>query len=91
MMAHPPVMVNRKAAVYGDRLYIHSTLIADNEDPNTFESHKTIDVYNLQNHQYLYSFYIPAIGETPISNLLVCGNSMIVQYGKWLAAFRLRL
>lgn len=50
----PPTSVNKGSFAYGGKLFVHSVLIADNEQ--RFEGNTVIDVYD---PKYQGSFYIP--------------------------------
>ena len=54
-----PILVNKKVASFNDRLYIQSGLLADNENSEESTKNSVIDVYSLNDQQYLFSFYIP--------------------------------
>jgi hypothetical protein len=58
-IAQPSVVVNKSAAVHRDLLFINSGKMADNDDPAEFDEHSAIDVYQLSNRRYLFTFYIP--------------------------------
>lgn len=58
-LSSPPNIVNRAVECSDGKLLVNSNLIADNESRDTFQSADVIDVYNLADGGYLFSFYIP--------------------------------
>jgi len=70
-MAVPPLIVNAHAAVCKHLLFVHSTLKGKYDNEQDWKNAATIDVYDLNNHTYLMSFYIDNIGEKKLTSLLV--------------------
>lgn len=56
-----PTVVNNKCAADNNILYIESTRRADNQTRQTHQS--VIDCYNVENGEYLFSFYLPVSHE----------------------------
>lgn len=52
------VFVNRQTATYGNYLYIHSTRLGRYEDENALRYASIIDIYNLTDNTYAFSFYL---------------------------------
>ena len=52
------IMVNLYSATYGDYLYIHSDRKGRYEEEGVLNSASIIDVYNITNNYYLFSFYL---------------------------------
>lgn len=59
MLASRPSVVNKNSCVSGNMLYIESNILSKNEQKEEFMKSPVIDVYRLDDHAYLYSFYIP--------------------------------
>ncbi|SEM22257.1 hypothetical protein SAMN05216436_102278 [bacterium A37T11] len=58
-LASPPLMVNEQGVLQWPYLYIHSCILAANEDPDVFDRHRVIDVYDLNDRgRYCFSFYL---------------------------------
>jgi hypothetical protein len=57
-LSTPPLFVNRRSSVYGNRLFVNSNIIARNESKSAFDQGEVIDVYDLSSGQYQFSFYI---------------------------------
>lgn len=58
-LSSPPRIVNRAAVCSGGKLLVNSNLIADNESHDTSQLVDVIDVYDLADGNYLFSFYVP--------------------------------
>src|SRR5690606_12027260 len=85
----PRQFVNRKSYVADDKLYVHSKLIADNDDPKLFKNNAVIDVYGLSHGNYLFSFYIPRYKKNNMKSFGVHKNKLVVLYDHYLATFNL--
>lgn len=79
-LSAPPLLVNRRSSVSGNLLFINSNLLSKNEDIVTFDGASVIDVYNLENGQYLYSFYLPDQSGQKMREFQVFGNMLIAKY-----------
>lgn len=55
-MSAPPLKVNKKSYVFGNWLFVNSGLMAKNDDEIFFEQAAIIDVYDLSNRSYEFSF-----------------------------------
>jgi len=75
-----PTVINKSAAVYNNLLFIHSALLADNENRDFFNQSSVIDVYDLKKHKYRFSFYISDFKNQKIKEFKVVGNKMVVLF-----------
>jgi hypothetical protein len=82
----PPLIVNRKACVWKGLLFIHSGLLADNEDRKMFSNHSIIDIYDLRTGKYLYSFYIPRAGKYKVDDFQVFDSLIISIQGHYIVS-----
>lgn len=58
-LASPPLMVNEQGVLQWPYLYIHSRILSASEDPDVFDQHQVIDVYDLEDRgRYCFSFYL---------------------------------
>jgi len=76
----PPRLVNKSACVNGDKVYILSNLKADNESDENFNRSEVIDVYNLRNGRYSYSFYIPLLRKHKLYDFSINNNILVATY-----------
>ncbi|UGU15320.1 hypothetical protein LS482_16740 [Sinomicrobium kalidii] len=89
-MSSPPLMVNKNCHLTENLLYIHSNILAKNEDIDTFENSSVIDMYDLKNSSYKFSFYIPAYKENKMSEFIIEDNIIIARHGQYLVSYRLK-
>lgn len=57
-MSKPPLAVNTNARVSGKYLFVQSNLMAKNESQEDIKERTVIDVYNLFDSSYAFSFYV---------------------------------
>ena len=88
-LSSPPLMVNKKSAVSGKWLFINSNLLAENEDTKVFEKSSVIDVYNLKDNRYEFSFYLPEFKGLKMREFKVFDNSLIVLYDHYILKYKL--
>ncbi|TWV91986.1 hypothetical protein [Chitinophaga pinensis] len=83
----PPVYVNSRVRTTDNRIYILSTLIADNENKQVRREQEIIDVYALDNGKYLYTLYVPLPTEDRITDFIVKGNQLFTLHDHTLHAY----
>ena len=91
ILSAPPLVVNKKSAVSGSRLFIHSALLSENENKQEFFRKSVIDIYTLNNARYLFSFYIPAYQGGKMRSFAIHNNTLIVLYNSHLLTFTMNL
>jgi len=79
-LASTPAIVNNNSQVYRNRLFIHSNLMANNETREVFDKVSVIDVYDIVQDRYLFSFYLPDYNSTKIILFKICGNKIVALY-----------
>lgn len=84
-----PGIVNKRGAVYGDKLYIGSGLIADNESIEAFEANSVVDVYSLKDQSYQFSFYIPAFKKLKTKEFRVYDDKLVAIYSNYLVTYEI--
>jgi hypothetical protein len=89
LLSAPPNNVNALCRVSGSKLYILSTLLSDNEEYAILRENNIIDVYDLTNGKYLYSFYVPRFEKSRLYDFQVRDNSLYALYNHHLQSFRL--
>ena len=89
MMAAPPLFVNKNSFVSDDLLYIHSGLIADNENNELFKQNAVIDVYSLEGGVYVFSFYIPHFQNKKMRDFKISNNILVALFENHLVTFEL--
>lgn len=90
-MKAPPLKVNNDCSVHKNTLYVHSNLLAKNEDPTIFEKAAVIDVYHLTGQRYLHSFYLPSYHNKNAREFLITDNDIYAIYETYLVHYRISL
>jgi hypothetical protein len=83
----PPLIVNKYAAIAGNKLFIASPLKADNEEIERFREGVPVDIYYLQNGQYKYSIFLSDFKDIKADQFLVTGKYIFVLYAHFLGVF----
>jgi hypothetical protein len=78
VLSTPPLMLNKSATFSGAYLFIASQLLADNEKRKAFQDSTIVDVYNLRNRLYQFSFYLPKPQNQKIKSIKVDKNNQLV-------------
>lgn len=88
-LSAPPVYVNKQSAANEKYLFIHSGLKADNEMAETLDGLSVIDVYELKNGKYKFSFYLPNFNGKKLTDFRVYGQSLYALYDHYLNKYQL--
>lgn len=83
----PPIIVNQKCCIARDRIFIQSGLLADNEDRQTFGKSSAVDVYDLNNGHYLFSFHILDFDGFKVSDFQVLDTTLIAVQGHYIVNY----
>lgn len=70
-MVRPPLNVNNDAIVDGKYLFVQSNLVAKNEVMERAKGRTVIDVYNIADKSYRFSFYIENYGNAKMEGFRV--------------------
>jgi hypothetical protein len=90
-MSKPPFNVNKGTCVSGEFLFVHSNLVARNESPNEVDDRSVIDVYNIRNATYLYSFYIYDHTNVKMQGFKVKNSILIAVFPNYIVRYDLTL
>lgn len=89
-LAAPPLMVNKYSAVSKNWLFVNSHLLARNEHPKALDKADVIDVYDLINSKYQFSFYIFNYGgEEKLNEFKVFGNRLFALFDHHIQVYAL--
>ncbi|KRT15925.1 hypothetical protein ASU31_10465 [Pedobacter ginsenosidimutans] len=88
-MSAPPLIVNKEACANNDHLFIRSGLKADNQVPEEWSNSSTIDVYNLKNGNYEFSFYLLDLGKDKLVSFKVYNKTLVALYHNVIYTFKL--
>jgi len=86
----PTRFINRASTVYNGKLYVYSTLKADNENADIFKKNMPIDVYDLLSLHYIGSLYLPKMNGKNCYSFKVCDNIIIALYPNEIGYFSIR-
>lgn len=88
-MSSPPLFVNKYSCTNDDWLFVHSGLLADNENKDLFNKCAVIDLYSIHDGSYQYSFYIPDDQGTRLSEFKVFKDKFVGLHGNQLRVYTL--
>jgi hypothetical protein len=80
MSSVPLKIINKDCATDRNNIYIVSNLKADNERNDLFRDNIVIDVYDVNNSNYLKSFYIPKIDGKKTIKIEISGGKLYALY-----------
>lgn len=83
-MAKPPLSVNNYACVDRKYLFVSSNLLAKNENADIARSKTVIDVYNILDGSYRFSFYIDN-QDSKIQEFRVRNNKLLAVFKKYVS------
>lgn len=78
VMSKPPFIVNKGVSVDSENLFVHSNLIAQNESVEEMDKRSVIDVYNILDGSYRFSFHIHDQGDNEMQTFKVRETTLIV-------------
>jgi hypothetical protein len=88
-LASPPSFVNVNSCVNDKYIFVHSALMANNEEKETFNRYSVIDVYSLYKGEYRFSFYLPDLRNIKINNFRVFGKTLVAMYDHYIYIYQL--
>jgi len=83
-MGTPPVTVNETSCVSNGLLFVKSPLLSKNEGEEAFKWQSAVDVYDLKDGTYKFSFYIPKFKGKSFRDFKVVENRLVVLYDQHL-------
>ncbi|MGB5819333.1 MAG: hypothetical protein WBG90_07590 [Saonia sp.] len=88
-LSAPALMVNRYSATYGNYLFVNSKLVGRNEPMEIWKQASIIDVYNLVENTYQFSFYVYNIGQEKLKKFQVLDDKFIGLIGNHIVVYQL--
>jgi hypothetical protein len=88
-LSAPPLVVNKSTATFGNYLFVHSGLMGQFENKETWKNSSVIDVYDLESNIYAFSFYIPHMGKDRMSEFYVYGDRLVCITGDYILTYKL--
>ncbi|GAA3623412.1 hypothetical protein GCM10022397_06450 [Flavivirga jejuensis] len=88
-LAAPALLVNKYSATYGSYLFVNSKLIGRYESIDIWKQASIIDVYNLMDNTYEFSFYVYNIGKDTLKTFRVLNDKFIGLIGNHIVTYQL--
>ena len=88
-LAEQPKLVNRRTATYGNYLFVNSALIGRFEPKDVWKQASVIDVYNIVDKTYAFSFYTYDRQQVKMRDFIVIDDLVISMIGQRLIFERL--
>lgn len=88
-LSEPPHFVNYFSCIADNFLFVHSALMANNETETQFEQASAIDVYDVKDGRYWFSFYIPKLLDKKMKSFRIFGSSLFAIYDHYLVVYRI--
>lgn len=88
-MNSPPLVVNKQSCASGNWLFVHSNLVAKNEDKSTAKYTSVIDVYDLPNKVYKFSFYLYDRDDKKMKSFNVFDKKLVALYDHFVVIYDL--
>jgi len=89
-ISSPSYVVNPHAAVNGNLLYVHSAVKGRSENEKFWNQAFIIDVYDLNNKSYLFSFPIYQTGSKKMDSFFVTSTHLFAIIGNDMVVYELR-
>lgn len=89
-LAKSPLVVNKQSRVSGNWLFVNSNLLAKNDHPKTFEESSIIDVYDLKDGIYKFSFKLYHYQGGKMGDFKVIGNRLVVLHDHFMRVYRIK-
>lgn len=88
-MAAPALTVNKYSATYGPYLFVNSKLVGRYEPIEVWDYTSIIDVYNIVENTYLFSFHVYDIGEDKLRSFQVFDDKFIGLIGNHIVTYQM--
>lgn len=89
-LSAPPLIVNNTSAVYSNILFVSSNLPGKYESLVMWKKASIVDLYNIQNHTYLLSFYIYDNDGKKMRSFYVDNDNLFALIGNKIVNYKLR-
>jgi len=87
-MDAPPLLVNKKSAVYGQVLFNQSNLVGKFESHEMWQQAAIVDMYQTGKQEYLGSFYVQNRGKNTMSRMFATNKHLFVLSGNEIVRYR---
>lgn len=87
-MDAPPLLVNKKSAVFGQVLFNESNLMGKFESREMWQQAVVVDMYRTGKQEYLGSFYVQNRGKNTMSRMFATDKHLFVLSGNEIVRYR---
>ncbi len=89
-MAAPALMVNKYSTTYGNYLFVNSKLLGRKEPLVLWKKSSVIDIYNIKNNSYWFSFYVEDINDSKLRSFSIINNTFVGLIGNYVVTYHLK-
>lgn len=87
----PPLLTNKKSFTWKNFLFVNSGLMARNEEQRIFDRASVIDVYDIRNGTYRFSFYLRDFRGYPMKDFAVYQGRLYCLHDRYIVSYSLTL
>lgn len=88
-LASTPNIVNNLSAISGNLLFINSRLMGRYEAVDMWETASIVDIYDLNNGQYLSSIYLYNVERSRVTDIIIVGSNLYTIVGHYMHRYKL--
>lgn len=88
-LSSPPAFVNAAVCLYGDKIFIRSSLTGDNESVKATDKGNTIDVYSSADGHYIRSMYLPKQHRESMKDMCIVNDKLFALYAEFFITYNL--
>ena len=89
-MGQAPLLVNRRAALYNNLLFVNSQLPGKEDNAKLWKQASIIDIYNIRDGSYQFSFPLYHIEGNKLESFKVIDSCVYLINEKWIVRYDLR-
>lgn len=89
-LASPSYPINKYAACYSNNLYVQSDRLGRFEPKEMLQEASIIDVYNISENTYRYSFYVYNYKNKKMSSFMVKGKKLVGILDRYMVVYEIR-
>lgn len=90
-LASVPHIVNRQSFSQGPWLFVNSNIPSKNDTKTNFKSKSVIDIYDLKQGRYTFSFYIPSYQGDTMNDFAIYNNTLAALYPQGIVIYNMTL
>lgn len=87
LLSSQPRTVNKTSALTGNLIFINSNIMGSNDDEYRYLRSSVIDIFEIRNGQYLFSFYLPGFNGRAAREFIIMDHYLIALYSQYLVSY----